>query len=177
MVITRSGYSCPVTSHTPSEFCAEVAQKIGKHQVHACNSTRIIIIINAVAVIAIITFIFCFSDLLIWLVLLRHVIRLGLLLLGRLIDWSAVPCDADGFFLTCEDFRGMFDDSVPACIKKKKINTLPPHSTLYKYREGVGGGYVFMLESLQLSVCQILPRRYLLNCSTIFNQTWYGGVP
>ena len=34
-----------------------------------------------------------------------------------------------------------------------------------------------MLESLQLSVCLILSRRYLLNCSTIFNQTLYGGVP
>ena len=25
-------------------------------------------------------------------------------------------------------------------------------------------------------MCSILPGRYLLNRSTIFNQTWYGGV-
>ena len=30
--------------------------------------------------------------------------------------------------------------------------------------------------SVILSVCSILSRRYLLNRSTILNQTWYGGV-
>ena len=126
---------------TCSQCVVQRTYKTGKSHVQACNSTRIIIIINAVAVIAIITFIFCFSDLLIWLVLLRHVIRLGLLLLGRLIDWSAVPCDADGFFLTCEDFRGMFDDSVPACIKKKKklIPSLPTQPCINTGR-GLGEG-------------------------------------
>ena len=59
-VMTRSGYSWPVTSRAPSAFCAEDAEKTGKRQVHACNSTCIIII-TVVAVIVIITFIFCFS--------------------------------------------------------------------------------------------------------------------
>ena len=107
-VITRSGYSCPVTSRAPSAFCAEDAQKTGKCQVHACNST-LIIIITVVAVVAIITFTFSFSVLLRF-TLSKHVTRRGLLMLGRLIDWSAVPCDNVGFVLASltvqDDFGG-----------------------------------------------------------------------
>ena len=99
---------------------------------HACNSTRIIIIIIiAVAVIAIITFIFCFSDLLIWLVLLRHVTRLGLLLLGHLVDWSAVPYDADGFCLIAKTFgECSMIQSLPAFKKNLYIFTEYPPSPL-----------------------------------------------
>ena len=34
----------------------------------------------------------------------------------------------------------------------------------------------YICPSVILSVCSILSGRYLLNRSTIFNQTWYGGV-
>ena len=53
----------------------------------------------------------------------------------------------------------------------------PPHPTNH-YKAGDGGMVVGrMLESLLLpSVCvpKALPRRYLLNCSTFCNQTWYA---
>ena len=35
---------------------------------------------------------------------------------------------------------------------------------------------LYICPSVILSVCQIFCRRYLLNRSTIFNQTWYGGL-
>ena len=130
-------------------------------------------------IVAIITFIFCFSVLLLWLVLLRHVTCQGLLMLGWWIDWSAVPCDTDGFFLTCEKFGGRFEHSINPCLRFLIfIQYNPPphiHTHTQRYKYGVGGWVI--LESLRLSVCMILSGRYLLNCSTLFNQTWHDGVP
>ena len=52
------------------------------------------------------------------------------------------------------------------------------HTHTHKWSWGKGG----ILESLPISpcirpsVCPVLSRGYLLNCCTVFNQTWYDGV-
>ena len=35
---------------------------------------------------------------------------------------------------------------------------------------------VSICQYVLLSVCPVFFEQYFLNCSTIFNQTWYGGV-